>query len=138
MAFTSQNSAGPMSDMNVTPLVDVMLVLLIIFMITAPIMAHRIEIDLPQKSTVPPDLKEPPPPVDLVIKQTGELFWNDQPMIKQALEPQLRIEASKDPQPEIRIDAEARTEYETVAEVLATAKNVGITKLAFENMPAGF
>ena len=138
MAFTSQNTAGPMSDMNVTPLVDVMLVLLIIFMITAPIMAHRIEIDLPQKSTAPPDLKDPPPPVNLVIKQTGELFWNDQPMIKQALEPQLRIEASKDPQPEIRIDAEARTEYETVAEVLATAKNVGITKLAFENMPTGF
>ena len=138
MAFTSQNTAGPMSDMNVTPLVDVMLVLLIIFMITAPIMAHRIEIDLPQKSTAPPDLKEPPPPVNLVIKQTGELFWNDQPMIKQALEPQLRIEASKEPQPEIRIDAEPRTEYETVAEVLATAKNVGITKLAFENMPSGF
>ena len=79
MAFTSQNSAGPMSDMNVTPLVDVMLVLLIIFMITAPIMAHRIEIDLPQKSLQPPDPVEPPPPVNLVIKQTGELFWNDQP-----------------------------------------------------------
>jgi biopolymer transport protein ExbD len=138
MAFTSQNTAGPMSDMNVTPLVDVMLVLLIIFMITAPIMAHRIEIDLPQKSTAPPDLKEPPPPVNLVIKETGELYWNDQPMIKQALEPQLRIEAGKDPQPEIRINAEPRTQYQIVAEVLATAKNVQIEKLAFDNMPSGF
>ena len=139
MAFTSStHSSGPMADINVTPLVDVMLVLLIIFMITAPIMAHRIEIDLPQKSTAPPDLKEPPPPVDLVIKETGDLYWNDQPMIRQALEPQLRIEASKDPQPEIRINAEPRTHYQTVAEVLATAKNVGITKLAFDNMPSGF
>ncbi len=138
MAFTSGNSAGPMADINVTPLVDVMLVLLIIFMITAPIMAHRIQIDLPQKSLQPPDPIEPPPPVSLSIKQTGDLYWNDQPMIKQALEPQLRIEASKEPQPEIRIDAEQHTAYETVAEVLATAKNVGITKLAFENMPSGF
>ena len=56
----------------------------------------------------------------------------------QALEPQLRIEAGKDPQPEIRIDAEPSTQYETVAAVLATAKNVGITKLAFENLPRGF
>ncbi|HVF35813.1 MAG TPA: biopolymer transporter ExbD [Candidatus Saccharimonadia bacterium] len=139
MAFTNSTSnAGPMSDMNVTPLVDVMLVLLIIFMITAPIMAHRIEIDLPQPTTAPPPPIDPPDPVKLVIKETGDLFWNDQPMIRQALEPQLRIEASKDPQPEIRIDAEPRTHYETVAEVLATAKNVGITKLAFENMPSGF
>jgi len=139
MAFTnSNNNAGPMSDMNVTPLVDVMLVLLIIFMITAPIMAHRVDIDLPQPTTNPPVIKDPPPPVTLVIKETGDLFWNDQPMIRQALEPQLRIEAGKDPQPEIRIDAEPRTQYETVAEVLATAKNVGITKLAFENMPSGF
>ena len=138
MAFTTSNSAGPMADINVTPLVDVMLVLLIIFMITAPIMAHRVDIDLPQKSIAPPTLEEPPPPVNLVIKQTGELYWNDQPMIRQALEPQLRIEAGKDPQPEIRINAEAQTQYQTVAEVLATAKNVGVTKLAFDNMPSGF
>ena len=138
MAFTSNQSAGPMADINVTPLVDVMLVLLIIFMITAPIMAHRIEIDLPQPTTMPPVDIEPPPPVNLVIKQTGDLYWNDQPMIRQALEPQLRIEAGKDPQPEIRINAEARTQYQTVAEVLATAKNAGITKLAFDNMPSGF
>ena len=138
MAFTSNQSAGPMADINVTPLVDVMLVLLIIFMITAPILAHRIEIDLPQKSLVPPDLKEPPPPVALVIKANGELFWNDQNMIRPALEPQLRIEAGKDPQPEIQIDADAHTEYQIVADVLATAKNAGITKIGFRNMPSGF
>jgi biopolymer transport protein ExbD len=122
MAFASNKGAGPMSEINVTPLVDVMLVLLIIFMITAPILAHQVEID-------------PPPPITLKIRATGELYWNDQPMISAALEPQLKIEAGKDPQPELQIDADLETPYETVAAVLATAKNVGMTKLGFKNMP---
>ena len=121
MAFT-QKQAGPMADINVTPLVDVMLVLLIIFMITAPILAHQVQID-------------PPPPIALRIRATGELYWNDQPMIRAALGPQLRLEAGKDPQPELQIDAEMTTRYEVVAEILATAKNVGMTKIGFKNMP---
>jgi biopolymer transport protein ExbD len=133
MAFTTKQ-AGPMADINVTPLVDVMLVLLIIFMITAPILAHQVQIDLPQKSTQPP-LTDPPPPIVLRIQSTGELFWNDQALIRAALEPQLRLEAGKDPQPELQIDAELTTRYEVVAEILATAKNVGITKIGFKNMP---
>jgi biopolymer transport protein ExbD len=135
MAFTPQKTAGPMADINVTPLVDVMLVLLIIFMITAPILAHRVEIDLPQKTTATPPPIEPPPPIALRIRATGELYWNDQPMIHAALEPQLRLEAAKDPQPALEIDAEMVTEYQIVAEVLATAKNVGMTKIGFKNMP---
>ena len=77
MAFT-QKQAGPMADINVTPLVDVMLVLLIIFMITAPILAHQVQIDLPQKTTAPPTQIDPPPPIALRIRATGELYWNDQ------------------------------------------------------------
>ncbi len=134
MAFT-QKQAGPMADINVTPLVDVMLVLLIIFMITAPILAHQVQIDLPQKTTAPPTNIDPPPPIALKIRATGELYWNDQPMIRAALEPQLRLEATKDPQPELQIDAEMTTRYEVVAEILATAKNVGMTKIGFKNMP---
>ena len=137
MAFVSNKGPGPMSDMNVTPLVDVMLVLLIIFMITAPILAHRIEIDLPQKTLNPPVQEDPPPPITLEIKSTGELYWNGQPLIKAALEPQLRLEASKDPQPELQIDADAMTEYQIVAEVLATAKSVNYRKIGFKNMPSG-
>jgi biopolymer transport protein ExbD len=136
MAFASNQGGGPMADINVTPLVDVMLVLLIIFMITAPILAHQVEIDLPQKSNVV-NLVEPPPPIELKIRATGELFWNDQPMIREALEPQLSLEAQKDPQPELQIDAELETEYEVVARVLATAKTTGMTKIGFKNMPAG-
>ena len=132
MAFTSQTS-GPMADINVTPLVDVMLVLLIIFMITAPVLAHKVEIDLPQASTVISDVK-PPPPIDLQIKATGEMYWNNEPMISAALEPQLRIEARKEPQPELQVDADRNTQYQIVATVLATAKNVGMRKIGFKNI----
>ena len=132
MAFTSQ-SAGPMADINVTPLVDVMLVLLIIFMITAPVLAHKVEIDLPQATTVQSQEK-PPPPIDLQIKATGEMYWNNEPMISAALEPQLRIEARKEPQPELQVDADRNTQYQIVATVLATAKNVGMRKIGFKNI----
>jgi len=134
MAFTTSQSAGPMSDINVTPLVDVMLVLLIIFMVTAPVLAHKVEIDLPQATTFKSEEK-PPPPISLQIKATGELYWNDEPMISAALEPQLRIEAAKEPQPELQVDADRTTHYEIVAEVLATAKNVGMRKIGFKNIP---
>jgi biopolymer transport protein ExbD len=135
MAF-AKASAGPMSDINVTPLIDVLLVLLIIFIITAPSLTHQVKVDLPQKSTVPP-LTEPPPPIDLRILATGELFWNDQPLIRAALEPQLRLEAGKDPQPELQVDIESATEFEVVTAVLATAKTAGMTKIGFKNMPDG-
>src|SRR5438132_705426 len=108
MAFASNKGAGPMAEINVTPLVDVMLVLLFIFMITAPILAHQVEIDLPQKSTVVNPV-EPPPPISLKIRASGELFWNEQPMISAALEPQLKIEAEKNPQPALQIDADLET-----------------------------
>ena len=133
MAFTSSNQAGPMADINVTPLVDVMLVLLIIFMITAPVLAHKVEIDLPQATTVQSQEK-PPPPIDLQIKATGEMYWNNEPMISAALEPQLRIEARKEPQPELQVDADRNTQYQIVATVLATAKNVGMRKIGFKNI----
>ncbi len=134
MAFT-QKQAGPLADINVTPLVDVLLVLLIVFMLAAPIVAHRVNIDLPQKSTQPPTV-EPPPPIELRILATGDLFWNGQPLIRPALEPQLRLEAAKNPQPELQVDAEMSTQYQVVAEVLATAKTVGMEKIGFKNMPA--
>src|SRR5258706_2219311 len=98
MAFTTGSSTGAMADINVTPLVDVLLVLLIIFMITAPVLAHKVEIDLPQATTFKSE-EQPPPPISLQIKATGELYWNDEPMISAALEPQLRIDAAKETQP---------------------------------------
>ena len=86
MAFASNSGGGPMADMNVTPLVDVMLVLLIIFMVTAPILSYPIDIDLPQRTTNPPDNpKEPPEPIKLRIDSAGTVYWNDSPTPVSAL-----------------------------------------------------
>ena len=123
-----------MSDINVTPMVDVMLVLLIIFMITAPILAHKVDIDLPQKTRNRIPEVDPPPPIELRILATGEMFWNGQPLIREALEPQVRLEASKDPQSVLQVDADKLTPYQAVADVLATAKRVQMNKIGFKNL----
>lgn len=130
MAFASNSSGGPMADINVTPLVDVMLVLLIIFMITAPLMTHKIRIDLPQANpntidTVPPD------PIDLAVRESGDLYWNDEPITEAMLSAQLRVAAQKNPQPELQIRAEKTTQYQLIATVMANAKSSGMVKIGF-------
>jgi biopolymer transport protein ExbD len=132
MAFSSNQSGGPMADINVTPLVDVMLVLLIIFMITMPLTSERIQIDLPQKSTVKND-QDPPPPIELSINSAGNLFWDGQPLTKDLFELQLQFEAKKDPQPMLQIKADPFTEYQVLADVMGTAKNIGMSKIGFES-----
>jgi biopolymer transport protein ExbD len=135
MAFSSNSSGGnttPMGDINVTPLVDVMLVLLIIFMLNAPLTSYEIEIDLPQASNnVPDDPKEPPKPIRLRIDDGGSLFWDNSPLPKSALEPSLKVEATRDPQPTLEIETSPEVEYEVLASVLATAKNANMTKIGF-------
>ena len=135
MAFSSNSSGGnnaPMGDINVTPLVDVMLVLLIIFMVTAPMLSYEIQIDLPQASNnVPDDPKEPPKPIRLRIDDGGALFWDNSPLPKSALEPSLKVEATRDPQPTLEVETSPEAQYETLAEVLATAKNAGMEKIGF-------
>ena len=131
MAFSTGNdSGGPMSEINVTPLVDVMLVLLIIFMITAPLMSHKIRIDLPQAN---PNTVEttPPEPIDLAIKENGDLFWNDEPVTDAILQAQLRVAAQKSPQPELQIRADKPTQWQKIATVMAEAKSAGMVKLGF-------
>jgi biopolymer transport protein ExbD len=135
MAFTSNEGGAPMSEINVTPLVDVMLVLLIIFMITMPLTSERIQIDLPQKSTVKND-KEPPPPIQLTINSGGALFWDGQPLTQDLFELQLQFEAKKDPQPMLQIKADPFTEYQVLADVMGSAKNMGMTKIGFESFTA--
>jgi biopolymer transport protein ExbD len=132
MAFTTSGGSGPMADINVTPLVDVMLVLLIIFMITMPLLSHKIQIDLPQPSP-PPAVPPPPPPepIKLAVQSNGQLFWNDEPISEDALRAQLRVTAQKDPQPELDIKPERTTKYQLVASVMADAKNAGMIKIGF-------
>jgi biopolymer transport protein ExbD len=130
MAFTSNSGGGPMAEINVTPLVDVMLVLLIIFMITAPLMSHKIRIDLPQAN--PNQQQEnPPEPIDLAIKETGDIFWNDELVTEAMLQAQLRVAAQKNPQPELQIRADKETKYQLLATVMADAKSAGMVKIGF-------
>ncbi|MFI4969011.1 MAG: ExbD/TolR family protein [Lysobacterales bacterium] len=131
MAMSSGGSGGgPMSEINVTPLVDVMLVLLIIFMITAPLMSHKIRIDLPQANPNTIDTT-PPEPIDLAIKENGDLFWNDEPVTDAILQAQLRVAAQKSPQPELQIRADKPTQWQKIATVMAEAKSAGMVKLGF-------
>ena len=135
MAFSSNAGAGaPMADMNVTPLVDVMLVLLIIFMVTAPIMSYPIDVNLPQKTlNPPPQLKEPPPPIELRIDAAGQVFWNNTPQPITALENMMEVEVQRDPtnQPMLQIDTNSEAPYGTLAKVLAHAKNAQMEKIGF-------
>jgi len=131
MAFSSGGGKGPMADINVTPLVDVMLVLLIIFLVTAPIMTYPIDVDLPQRViNPPPQLREPPPPIDLRIDASNQIFWNNSPVAVTALPQMMENEVQRDPtnQPELRIDANPDAEYEVMAKVLAAAQEFGHEK----------
>jgi biopolymer transport protein ExbD len=135
MAFSnSSGGGGPMAEINVTPLVDVMLVLLIIFMITAPLMAHKVVIELPE-ATLDNRPVDPGRPITLAIKADGEIYWNDERVQKAVLESQLAVEAQKKPQPRIDIRADKTTKYRLVSEVVKTAKDVGIAKVGFVATP---
>ncbi|WP_395790842.1 ExbD/TolR family protein [Aquimonas sp.] len=138
MAFSSGGGGeggSPMADINVTPLVDVMLVLLIIFMITAPLMAHKVQVKLPEATLDMSPPETPGTPITIAIKANGEIFWNDQPVQKTLLESQLAVEAQKKPQPRVDIRADSTTRYRMVSEVVKTAKDVGIAKVGFVTTP---
>jgi biopolymer transport protein ExbD len=133
MAFSKGGGSGPMADINVTPLVDVMLVLLIIFMITVPMLSHKIPIDLPQPNDKPQPPKPPPEPIKLSVQAGGQLFWNDEPVTEEALQAQLRVIGGKavDEQPELDIKPDRNAKYQLVATVMADAKNAGMVKIGF-------
>ena len=134
MAFSSGGNKGPMADINVTPLVDVMLVLLIIFIVTAPIMTYPIAVDLPQRVINPPPVtRDPPPPIDLRVDASNQVYWNNSPVNVADLQQKMEEEVQKDPtnQPELRIDANPDSEYEVMAKILAQAKNAQMKKIGF-------
>ncbi|MEI7035216.1 biopolymer transporter ExbD [Fulvimonas yonginensis] len=131
MAFSSGNTSGPMADINVTPLVDVMLVLLIIFMITAPLLTHKVKIDLPQPNPNVQQPENPLEPINLKIDRAGALYWNDTPVDELGMKAQMAVIAQQTNQPEIQINADDGVAYEAVARVLADAKSYGLTKIGF-------
>ena len=133
MAFSTGNdSGGPMAEINVTPLVDVMLVLLIIFMITTPLMSHKVQVELPQANLLKREGNAPPvPPITIAVKEDGKLFWNDEPITKEVLESRLSVEAQKTPQPQVNLRGDKTTKYRIIAEVVKTAQAQGIRKVGY-------
>jgi len=133
MAFSAAGSSGPIADINVTPLVDVMLVLLIIFIVTAPLVSWPIPVDLPQRATTPVQRVDPPPPIELRVDAANQLTWNGQALpvaaLQARLQEQARLQAGN--LPELRIDASPDAEYDTMAKVLAAADNAHIERIAF-------
>ncbi|MBF6023264.1 ExbD/TolR family protein [Lysobacter niastensis] len=132
MAFSSGNdSGGPMAEINVTPLVDVMLVLLIIFMITAPLMTHKIQVKLPEANLDEKAKETKTPPITVAVQENGSLYWNDEPITRDLLESRLSIEAQKTPQPQLNIRGDQTTKYRVIAEVAKVAQTQGMRKVGF-------
>lgn len=131
--FSAGEHTQPMSEINTTPLVDVMLVLLVIFIITAPLLTHAVKIDLPQASSQP--VVEKPEVVSLSIDGAGAVYWNDALVSTAQLKLNLQQAAKQTPQPELQIRADQATRYQVLAEVMADAQNAGVTKLGFVSEP---
>ena len=135
MAFSSNSGGGgPMADINVTPLVDVMLVLLIIFMITAPLMSHKVKVELPQAT-----LEQKPeieiPPITIAVTADGKTFWNDEAVNRDTLDARLAVIAQRQPQPQVDIRADNVTRYAVINEVVQNVRRAGIRKVGFVSTP---
>ncbi|AQT60094.1 biopolymer transporter ExbD [Cellvibrio sp. PSBB023] len=122
-----------MNEINMTPLVDVMLVLLIIFIITVPVLTHSVKVDLPRADNTPNELK--PETINIAVNAEGAIFWNETQVSFDDLEARLAGEASKEPQPEIHIRGDKAVAYEHVIQTMAAVQRAGILKLGFVTEP---
>jgi biopolymer transport protein ExbD len=135
MAFGTQDETDDvMNEINMTPLVDVMLVLLIVFMITVPVMKDAVNIQLPRATSTP--VQTQPDAIRLSVDAQGRYFWNDQPLADDQLEPRLAAAAAAQPQPELHLRGDRDARYEKVAQALAAAQRAGLHKIGFVTEPA--
>jgi biopolymer transport protein ExbD len=134
MAFGTQDDTDEvMNEINMTPLVDVMLVLLIIFIITVPVMKHAVNIDLPRASSSPQDAK--PQTVRLSVDAQGAYYWNEARIDDKDLPTMLKAEAARQPQPELHIRGDKAVRYERVAQAMSAAQQAGLRKIGFVTEP---
>lgn len=136
MAFGGLQSGGRTQDIaeiNMIPLIDVMLVLLIIFIITAPLLTHAVKVDLPQAASQP--APAPPDAIQLSIKADGTVFWNTEAVDAATLQARMAEAAARSPQPEIHLRADGELAYKHVARLMADAARAGLTRLGFVTDP---
>ena len=136
MAFASfdpRQGGAPMSEINMVPLIDVMLVLLVIFIITAPLLTQAVKLELPKASSQVNDLK--PEKIDFAIDAQGQLYWNGEKLSRADAAARFRDEAGKPLQPEVHLRADQGVAYRFVARALADASKAGLTRIGFVSEP---
>ena len=136
MAFASfdrQRASAPMAEINMVPLIDVMLVLLVIFIVTAPLLTHAVKLELPRVSSQPNQLQ--PDKVDFAIDAAGQLYWNGEPLTREQTAARFAAAGQRQPQPQIHLRADQAVLYRVVAQTLADAKRAGLTRIGFVSEP---
>jgi biopolymer transport protein ExbD len=133
--FRQGAAPAPLAEINMIPLIDVMLVLLVIFIITAPLLTHAVKLELPQASSRP-NLSQPEH-IGLAIDAAGTLYWNGERTDRAALRERLTAASRQKPQPEIHLSADRTTRYQAIAEVMADAANAGMGRIGFVSNPEG-
>jgi biopolymer transport protein ExbD len=132
MAFgglDKKSNGAPMAEINMTPLIDVMLVLLVIFIITAPLFTHAIRLDLPKVTSQV--ARETPDTITLSIDDAGKFYWNDKPITLEQMRSQFAAEGKRATPPEIHLRASRATRYEVIAQVMGAAQSAGLDKIGF-------
>jgi biopolymer transport protein ExbD len=124
-----KSNGAPMAEINMTPLIDVMLVLLVIFIITAPLFTHAIRLDLPKVSSQA--VRETPETITLSIDGAGKLYWNDKPIALEQMRAQFVTEGKRAVPPEIHLRASRDTRYDVIAQVMGAAQSAGLNKIGF-------
>ena len=136
MAFASfdrKSGTAPMSDINVVPLIDVMLVLLVIFIVTAPLLTHAVKLELPRADSQVNRLE--PQRIDFAIDANGGRYWNGESITREEAAQRMVAAGNREPQPEIHLRADQSTDYRYVAETLADAARAGLTRIGFVSEP---
>ena len=132
-SFDSKNANAPMADINMVPLIDVMLVLLVIFIITAPLLTNAVKLELPKASSQVNELK--PDKIEFAIDAAGQRYWNGEPISRPEAAARFVLESKKNPQPEVHLRADENVAYRSVAQTLADASKAGLTKVGFISEP---
>jgi len=131
--FAKGGASAPNAEINMVPLIDVMLVLLVIFIITAPLLTHAVKVDLPRVTSQPNQTQ--PDNIQLGIRASGELFWNGESLEPEAVAARMQEAAARRPQPELHLRADRTTEYQHVAKILGMAARAGLAKVGFVSEP---
>ena len=132
-SFDGRGQQAPMAEINVVPLVDVMLVLLVIFIVTAPLLTHAVRLDLPRADSQVNRLE--PQRIDFAIDAAGGRFWNGEAISREEAAQRMLVAGEREPQPEIHLRADQSTDYRFVAETLADASRAGLTRIGFVSEP---